>query len=679
MFRGCKVPKYLEAKKKIRNVHVFQVPDGRSISLHSAALQGNLDDLQFIIKNWPSVQIDQHDRRGITPLHYAARAGKKSSVEFLLLHNSNILLETANSYSNILHSAAQSGDKILLTFLMEEIKRQTSHETLLSLVTMKNKNGKLPVHCAAQSGDIETFELLFNMSNVTIQEKLHDGRMFHHLAAAHGHLSLVRLLYEREIIFESPTRNQQDIVYFAARSGNLPLVKFSLKILKRKHQNIVRWAPLLFAAARSFNTQVLEYLLSPEHALAINTVSPSKFRSPLSYAAQSGSLEMTELLIRHGAALKTSCTKPLLHFAAKGGSVEMMKYLIHSCKLEDQLFEVPSILGSYPKNIFHYAAKSGDAQVFQFLCEEILPHHSKLLNLIHCVGISPMEIACKKGNYSAVAYLIKNDYYPKNHDEFLLVAAKEKYMDILQLVLDSLYPIGSVHADRIRNTLPLLHYLSAWCENTEFIKSEIIEGRKFDVHLLHEGNSPLFIALQFANIPVVKMFLDDYPPQSGIEIENLLHGAALGGNLELTKLLIQRLPQVEQYKTKQLPFSLYGYIAPIHLAVISQNLALIKFLVEELGINVNSRNSANLTPLHLAACKQSCFTRSQMEIITYLILSSGYLSLTARVTTFHCVDGTNLSPHDVAPSKEIRSLLEKYSPNLVAERLLVDYNAVTIE
>ena len=671
-------------KKTIRNVSMFKV-NKCDISLHTAAIRNFLVGVTDILSN-NSCRINEIDRSGKTALHHAASVGNIDIVKKLIDSGSNLYAKTKISKSNIFHCAALSGKKYLLVYLSEYIKETKGENKFIRLATSLNNNGKLPAHCAAQSGNIEAFMYLIQLDPSQIKTTTNDGRTYHHLAAERGHFELVQHLYDSKLNFidgkEPVTTDHYNIFFYAFHSGNVQLAKYIVEKYKDnkpsyeitiKNQSSKRLTPV-HAAALSSNIELAEYVLGIQN-LQLNCINMTEHRTPLCYAAISGSIQMVEFLLKKGAELNAPCTVPLLHCAAQGGNIEIIKLLLsEKYNLKNQL-SMTVCVGNYPTNIFHAAVFSGTDEMIKYLCESHFSN-DEIKRLLICDGYpSPIEIACARGNLIAVEYFVNNHYYPSSIISSLNAAAKNRYLDIVEFLLDKFYPIGSIYDENELISSPLLNLLATWCEKIDFFKL-LIEKRNFDPHKPIETKTPFMNALSSGNFPIVEMYINFYPPEDSTF---LLHEVARSGNVKLAKYLIQHIPKVLDY-LKTFTSTQSGNLQPIHLAVISKKIKLIRYFVETLGANVNAFNEFRLTPLHFASFTSfGICTKDQQQIIEYLIKSGAYISLNAKAQFFPGIHGNGLTPIDVASNAQIKKILEKYSPIIHAERLLIKPGEVSIK
>ena len=694
-----RIPDIYISRRKIRNVKLVSV-DGDLISLHHVASKPpcneNFKVMKRILENVqdPKSLVTQPDRRGYTPLHFAATAGSIDCVNLLLEYNGDLFAETLTSRSNILHCAAKSGNNHFVMKIMELIQSQQGD--IQSLACSKNKNGKLPAHCAAQSGDFITFNQFYNFDKALHDgAKARDGRTYHHLAAERGHLSFLKELFEffkeKPHLKSGVTKLHHNLLDHAVRSGDLQLLKFVEEKFKNndnninpfiQSRNILGWNPM-FAAALSFNTDIVDYLL--QNNVKIDIVNHTS-ATPLICAAHFGSLEMVKHLIDNGASINPPCSKPLLHAAAKGGNVDILEYLLNHHNLSNQLetiYAFDSPYGKTRKTILHSAVLSGSENTLKFLIERIPNDFSNFISWIECPLIAEAS-AC--GNLEAVMYLVSE------HSELLSLtnladavnqAFTNRYQDIIKYLISEALPKTSLTFQEKQSFFQhLLSDLSSWCTDLDFYK-DYVEEFCLDINpnTLAIKTTPLYCSIN-DNVysDVISKYLLSELPIERINTSFLLHAAAKNGNLKLLRYLIEKIPSIKEQINVESHDVIYGPLVPLHIAVNNQHFQIVKFLVEELSANVNFKSPNNLTALHLACNSSTKFSNCTNDIIEYLIKASGWHCLLTRVHTFPNVEGVDLTPYDVAYDKSIRETLEKYSPAILAEKLLItDPSKIIVE
>jgi len=107
--------------------------------------------LVFMIEN--GTGIDTEDKNGFTPLHYAARNGHLSVVEYLVNQKANINAKTCNDCTP-LHYAANNGHLSVVEYLINQ-------KADINAKSKGYPNGT-PLHLAAHNGYLSVVEYLVN-------------------------------------------------------------------------------------------------------------------------------------------------------------------------------------------------------------------------------------------------------------------------------------------------------------------------------------------------------------------------------------------------------------------------------------------------------------------------------------------------------------------------------------
>jgi ankyrin repeat protein len=149
------------------------------MNAHEAAWTGDARALAAALARDGQAK-DARDGYGETPLHHAARNGRKECVELLLRAGAD---KHAKWDATPLHYAAREGHKECVELLLRAGADKDA----------KKKDGWTPLHLAAQNGHKECVELLLR-AGADKDAKDEDGWTPLHWAAAYGRKECVELL-----------------------------------------------------------------------------------------------------------------------------------------------------------------------------------------------------------------------------------------------------------------------------------------------------------------------------------------------------------------------------------------------------------------------------------------------------------------------------------------------------
>ena len=283
---------------------------------------------------------------------------------------------------------------------LEEAIRQQQADALV---------GRSAMHAAAIWGHQEAATLLLK-SGARIRA---DGEGLEpiHLAALHGHASLVELLSSS---FEG---DRFELMHRAAMQGHVEVMKSLLKGSKNLPKSSTK---AIHFAAKGGHIEAVDFLL--QKGASLEEVSGEGL-SPLHFAASQGHAELVRHLVRRDAQLVAKDSRGLqpIHLAVHADSArvvrEMMAWnfpddLPHFAAEGGRLRSLRSILKQKPQAAqtldrrgfcpLHMAAMAGHSDAIQLLVE-----HGASLSQAEAAGFTSLHFAAKGGHRAAVERLLQ--------------------------------------------------------------------------------------------------------------------------------------------------------------------------------------------------------------------------------------------------------------------------------
>lgn len=249
--------------------------------LHDAAFEGCVE-LTAALLWMGSIDIDQPNENGFTPLMMAAQEGHDSVVKILLHKGARLDIECEDKATALLLSA-QFG-RVVVTKLLVDAGAQVEHP---------NAYGCTPLHLAALGGHFGVVEVLIG-AGAKVEALSKEFSTPLHLAAQNGSCAAVEALVTAGANTVNHNANGNTPMFMAAVEGNVGVVKF----LVRLHLN-----PACTQVYRDYST-----------------------RLALDAAAQNGHAEVVRELLRLG--IETcggpSCGRNALCYAAQGQYMDIM-------------------------------------------------------------------------------------------------------------------------------------------------------------------------------------------------------------------------------------------------------------------------------------------------------------------------------------------------------------------
>ncbi|XP_023702416.1 transient receptor potential cation channel subfamily A member 1 isoform X3 [Cryptotermes secundus] len=174
----------IKAQSKVSLLQLLNEKDKTGCSpLHYASREGHIRSLENLIRLGACINLKNNNNE--SPLHFAARYGRYNTVRQLLdsEKGSFIINESDGEGLTPLHIASQQGHTRVVQLLLNR-----------GALLHRDHNGRNPLHLAAMSGYTQTMELLHSVHSHLLDQVDKDGNTALHLATMDNKPNAVALL-----------------------------------------------------------------------------------------------------------------------------------------------------------------------------------------------------------------------------------------------------------------------------------------------------------------------------------------------------------------------------------------------------------------------------------------------------------------------------------------------------
>jgi len=304
-----------------------------------AAMRGDLDAVRALLKQGADVSAGQGD--GMTALHHAAVRGDAAMVEMLVYAGANVGAMTRIGQYTPLHVASQSGNAAVVQALLNAGANASARTTT---------TGVTPLHLAAAAGNADVVKMLLDRGADANARDAEWGQTPLMFAAALNRADAIKMLLARgadprittktiDIVKQSAldraaTERQRKVLEAAVPSGQQPTAS--------QVQAAMHAARELFASGKIPPPDTKEGAAANDRNApgAANNFDPEEINPPVAtkggltallHAARQGYIESARALIDGGADINQvgagDATSPLL-MAAINGQFDMAMFLI---------------------------------------------------------------------------------------------------------------------------------------------------------------------------------------------------------------------------------------------------------------------------------------------------------------------------------------------------------------
>ena len=559
----------------------FYPNNEKSTPIHLACRNGNLEVAKYLSSATYHYRISCVDKKGRTPLHEACIHGHLNIVSHLTHENHSMHEDIyCSDYDGFtpLHLACKLGHLNVVMYMINECKCDVSYT---------DDDMHTPLHLACQNGHIDIVKYLIDYTECNSTSVDKNGLTPCHIACSHKYLDIAVCLINK---LKCDTHIDQSLLHIVCQYGDVALVQDLINGLEKNEECIphptLQDALLkmdssgntpLHYASQSCQYDIVQYLVSIIYSKILCQDFPNS--TPLANAAQNDNGNTP------------------LHIACLYGHVDDVKSSIDNFNFNP--FLCKNNMGLTP---LHFACVGGNFDVIKCLVTDEIP------SPIDDKGYTPLHYASQFSSLKVVQYLISKNVFGflyrglDNNTAFHLAIIYDRVLVVKYFLENNLCERNLIGEN---GKTPLL--LAAFYQSYETLKYLVDDFTKCD-HSISDDNGKT--AFYYIYDQEREDIMNYYVNSSNYKITGksckgkaLLYAAAERGQFIAFKHICQSMidnPNLVIQERLAYETDDMGNTA-LHLACTFGCLEVVKYLVNEIKLNLNILNLDDQTCFHLAS------------------------------------------------------------------------------
>lgn len=648
------------------NPHINVEDIARKTPLHLASTNGHDKVVELLVKNHANISAKDH--LGLSPLHCAIRNNHVAIAKFLLEKDATVDTNETMSGLTPLYIAAESGSLELVNFFLAKGANVNARNhqgatpltgavgngylEVVNLLILKGANlnstfidGRTPLHIAIENGVENIANVLLkaganaNLSDGICNEApLHyaarlgyenivesllmnqastrlvtiEGLTALHLAAQHGHSKVIASLLKNGVKIFAKDNRKWTPLHYAAVNGNTSVAQLLIQNGKGVNKKNIYNETSLYIAAFYGHKEFVELLVKSNAHVGAQDLGG---HTPLHAAAITGRKDTVALLIENKAEVdaRSHTGKTPLHFAARKGHKDVTAYLIEN----KACVEATALSGC----THLHAAVAGRHKGFLIFSTEFVSASTTPLlmaieagykEIVDILVANNANVNRKSNNLTPLVCAIKHNYKDiaevliangakvnANDGAALLQAVIAGNKDLVELLLKN---NARVDIKMAKYYTPL--HLAAKSGNKEIVSALLARGANPDARAFF-GTTPLILAAFEGHEGVAEVLIANRANVNLADMQGApLDIAVVRGHVNVVAALLNNGANIYCKSMKR---------TALELAVAHNHLQVVKLLLDHKSVDLNSKDNADFTILHIAS------EQGNLEVASYLV------------------------------------------------------------